>query len=527
MRIRTYIATASALLVLAASVLQSGAARAFDFDFEYSEIDQATGESHDVQCEAADIQDSLDRLKSGYLEQVVKNAPLQLLRMLPAYAAQIAACILQSSEVLGSSPPDAYQCALNVGGDMGNALETQYLNQLEANFNINCTARSQLTRSVKDARKIIAENGRDGGPAFVTDYQTFMAQSRNRGQKIALNQMANTDYCPWLQSPLQAMFNFSAANAVAPSNNQRDGSPTYMDTAACNAPAGYNPFDPKWQTAEGQAILMQPENNLWGAYLLAQENIEQQVADAEKQDEYEFVYTGGLGALHEKDTETGTGCRTYAADGSTCLEYGTITQPAAGVQAEVQAQRQAQYDWITNPRPEDITDPYAQLITSLLSATTDPIETEYRLSRSTQQIADDPSSTLVTPRPTAGGGGGGGSCAYASLQGCTCADDLSSAVQLIATTAVQNAVLAAIQQQTGYSVTADGNSVLAGQERVFLDAVCHAGTFTAGETCRLNGSSATEILMLAGGYDWVVSVLNGSTILKPGAVVAACLTGIL
>lgn len=322
-----------------------------DSILQETEFGLQTGDFEAV-CRGTAVTGAIDQLKSGYVQRVLSDLKNDLGKKLIEFAFRFGQCIATGGFV--SSPGGGFTgaapCATDVGGAMATEVKQQYLTKLENDFLANCTARVSLTSVMDTTAKVLAENGRDGGAAFVRDWRDLQAQSRYRGLQVARNQMANTNYCPWLRGYLAGYFNFNPGQGVALSGEREDGLDSYSRNAECSLPPGFDPLAPEWQTTEAVAALTLPTNSIWGSYMLAQENIQRQIAAEELADEREFVSTGGIGALRAINPETGTSCEIMAPDGTTCLKYSSITQPSGGLAADVQAARQAQYDWITNSR---------------------------------------------------------------------------------------------------------------------------------------------------------------------------------
>lgn len=492
--------------------------------FDLSDLAKKTIASQNPDpCLTSTVSDAISKFKGGYLKQVAANISQEISQLMTKFAAQLALCFGSNVSVFGTGVSGALSCAISTGGEDAQQAAQQFLQTAESNFLANCESRYALDETFSDARNIIASNGRDGGAVYVQDWRAFQAQNRYRGLQIARNEFANTSYCPWVSGDMQAYYNYDSANAVALVGDYQDGMDSYTQSAGCTLPSGFDPSDPNQQTGEAFAALVMPQNNIWGAYMLAQDEINNQVSAEEQAAQNEYANTGGIGALRAINPATGDSCAVMAADGSTCLQYTAIQQPAGGVQAGMQAQIQASYDWLNNARagdtsmgtPEEIE---AQIVSSLLSADQPLPQFQYKLDASSTQIAN-----FSTPTPVPGDGSPGDPLCTGGNASCTCLKN-DSAAQSIATQLVLQATLAAIQQHPEM-VSADGNTVLPGQNRLFLTAVCSVTVFQSG-MCHPSGTSDSEIIVNTGPLDDAVNIIApDGAIRKPGQVIRACTSG--
>lgn len=494
------------VVVLGCAVLTAQHVHAFglgDLNVQVSSADTSGNNS----CVGLNVQSAINRLTSGYAQQFIKEVLDEFKD--PIFDAQIALCIAANLHLFGTGS-GGLTCSYGLGSLAAAVAKITVLNKLKGDFLSNCTARNYLDTAMDDGRRILNENGRDGGPVWVQDWQQFQANSSYRGLQVARNQMANTYYCPWLQGTMQGYFNFDPNNAVNLTNEYENGFGSYTQSAQCSLPDGFDPTNPQYDTADALFALSMPQNNAWGSYLLAQGNVAKQVQDAQQADQNEFVYTGGLGALHQQTT-TGTGCAVMAPDGSTCLQYSRIIQSEGGVQAEVQAQRQASYDWLNNSRQANsvMGDVRTQIVSSLLDYTVPALGFQYGLDAGGQDIANNP-----TPLPTAVPA----ACFNIPAQ-CVCIAGDPSVIAL--GNAIGQSVQAATLQHPEL-VTADRSHVLPGSEALFLQVVCQTNLGTA-LGCTAAPGSLSQVMIPGGGSNIMITVIgSGNTVLAPAQVVDAC-----
>src|SRR5688572_24147051 len=190
--------TIGALILLAAAGLWVRASHAFEIEYTSEEYDLQSGE-YEEQCKSADLTAALDQLKDNYAQRFLSSMQDDITASIKEFAIQYATCLATNILAGGSGISGAKTCAADVGGAMASQMKQEYLSRLENDFLDDCGARTALNDVLDASQAILAQNGRDGGPAFVQDWQQLQADSQYRGLQVARNQMANTDYCPWLR----------------------------------------------------------------------------------------------------------------------------------------------------------------------------------------------------------------------------------------------------------------------------------------------------------------------------------------
>jgi hypothetical protein len=492
----------------------------FAHSFDFSDLSRKILTNENV-CKTKRIGDLIDNYASGFVKNAFSQAKNIISQSFTQLASELASCTAKSmlgsipgiggavSGAVGAATGSVGDCVRSVGGQIEGILTEQARAELERNILGSCEARDAWDAAFSDARQILAENGRDGGPAYVEDWRAFKAQNQYRGLQIARNEFANTNHCSWVSGYLQGFYNYDPAHAVALVGEYEDGRNSYTRDAECTLPEGFDPYDPAQQTGEALAALMMPQNNIWGAYLMAEEEINKQIAEEEEAAQNEYAYTGGVGALREINPATGDSCEVMASDGSTCLKYTKINQPAAGVQAEIQAERQANYDWLAIHGSDDTLtgtarELQAQITSSLLSAIQPLPKFEYKLGASSKKTAD-----------------------YGAVPTPVCQDLTGEPqAQLFAQTVILQSELAAAQQHPEL-LTADRNAVLPGQNEMFLLAICEVTIMQTG-ICRPSTTSDRDLVVTTElGAEVTVSVIApDGAIRKPGQVTRACPAGI-
>ncbi len=486
--------------------------------FTINEIQQY---SQDAQCTAQNIGNIVNQFKSVYNTDLRAKFKAEFVDAVQTYWPQLLECIIGSFTVQGTGVAGARDCPNQIGDKAQTALQDQYERKFEADLITDCMAQQDVRGATNAARRVLLENGRDGGAVFVRDWRAFQADNRYRGLQIARNEMANTRHCPWVSGQLQGFFSFNPANAVPPMSGNEDGQNSYIRDAECSLPDDFNPGAQKYQTTEAFAAMMLPQNNIWGSYLLAQEEISRQIADEEQATQNEFVYTGGLGAIRAINPATGNSCAVMAADGSTCLQYSNIENPSGGVAAGVQAQQQALWDLVTNPRTTDkvAADVQRNLVSAFMSMTQPLSRLQYRPGNGLGLGTPTP-----TPSPTniPGSGDPGDPICTGGIPSCNCAVNNPTA-QGLATGPVLTAARAVISAHPEM-MAPGGASLLQGMNIPFLQAVCADPIISGLGGCRPNNAGFGLVLSVSSMEFNVDVILSNNVVRQPGVVTVVCTT---
>lgn len=518
-RIRIFILIGSFALLI---VLIPNRADSFGFD----DIELNIGSSSDSQCNNVDIQGILDRLDSSFEDRMldeIRNSfsPKQLLPLI----SQIIQCYVSDLQILefgsGIGSPGNASCTRSIGGKIEAQISTQYKDRMRQEFLESCESQVNLDMINDDFNRIMNENGRDGGPMWVRNWDDFINQSQNRGVEIARNQMANTRYCPWLQGDMQAIFNFSPADAVDMVGEWVDTGGTSADANSCSLPDGFDIYNPAQQGSAVLAAVTLPQNNIYGSYLAGLGALNESVRKTSLADQFEFVYTGGLGAAREQNPQTGDSCLIRSPNGQ-CLSYSSIIKAGGAVQADVQAVSQTNLDEAAEAKAAT-TDVRSKMASFFLDMTQPPLSFEYGTSLGLRDAASRTPSP-VTPTPTPASGTIPTACQNLP-DDCACVvnDSSSQALASSVVLAAENSVIAAHPEM----LNPDGVSLIPGQNIPFLDAVCASSAIPA-NTCRARAGSETDIVINVGGMDFDINILTSTGFIRrPGQVIAACTAGVL
>lgn len=483
---------------------------ALDNDIEFTD--------ENGQCSSINLGNIIDQYSGDLEAQISARVEKAFTDAFAKYWKDLLLSVLGSLLGTGTGVSGAKPAIKDIGGAALEDAKLKYEREYRENIVTDCTTQSDIRAILNATRNVLSDNGRDGGAVYVRNWRSFQSDNRYRGLEIARNEMANTNHCLWLRGELQQSFGFNYANAVPQQRGNEDGRNSYVHNAQCGLADNFNPFAPINQTTGAIAALLgDPRNWNGGAYMLAQDEVNRQIGDEEQASENEFVHTGGFGALREINNATGNSCAVMSANG-TCLEYTTITNPAGGVLAEVNAERQALHDLITNPVLTDqvVNDVRENVVGTFMNINKPLAQLQYKRGGTSGSSTPRPS---IPPTDVPGSGAEDDPVCTGNVPSCKCATN-DNAAQGMASGPVLNATREAIREHPEM-VTPDGVSVLPGQNLPFLRAVCESDQLTALEHCRPNNAGLG--LVLSFGVDLNVDVILPSSVIRqPGQVTLVC-----
>jgi hypothetical protein len=243
--------------------------------------------------------------------------------------------------------------------------------------------------------------------------------------------------------------------------------------------------------------------------------------DAALADQYEYVYTGGMGPLRDINPQTGDSCLVRTPDGSACLQYSTITKSASDVASNVAALNQTELNLATNGGP--VTNDTVRRMTSLfMDRTSPPSNFQFSLNTGTGTLTTSTPTPPPTPTPTPSPGVTPDPACSGIPAACTCSANDSSA-QAFATGAVQDAERRAMNKHPEL-LTADKTGVAPGMNTNFLTAVCAE----LGSTCSPRAGSQNEVVVIASSVEFSVNIITSTGVVRlPGQTIAVCPAGSL
>lgn len=172
----------------------------------------------------------------------------------------------------------------------------------------------QMLNSLVDKVKTL---GRDGGPAFVRDWQAFKAEGQYRGEDKFRAILANTKVCDHLRQGADAGFNvnpkFKETKLTGVRTRVENLQPFTL-RARCTLPSGFDLAayrNSPSQNGGWEAFLrlLEPQNNDLGLGLMAAQELGLQRSSEETADENEATSGGGYTSAREACEELGGGAR--------------------------------------------------------------------------------------------------------------------------------------------------------------------------------------------------------------------------
>lgn len=212
-------------------------------------------------------------------------------------------------------------------------------------------ARSLLTQLSDRVIQKIQNGGREGGPAFVQDWRSFILGGQYRGEDIFRGILYEATFeaaggrgviCPQFKDDLGKIFNAAKVN-LRGVNKRVDSLQSYAVQAKCTLPSNIANFYEDFSQGGGwEAFLrtLEPQNTLSGAIALSEQELDKQRKVEEKADTQEAVSGSGYTGLR-------TGCE-GAGPNRKCAVLGKIVTPPDLLGRSAAKTIDAEFDWLTS-----------------------------------------------------------------------------------------------------------------------------------------------------------------------------------
>ena len=224
-----------------------------------------------------------------------------------------------------------------------------------------CIARQALTRMIGGILDIVRDQGRDGGPVYVQNWRDFTLQGQQRGENIwrgLLYIAANGDGSipPLLCSHIKesSVFNLLQPTPVSGLvqsglNRRVDSLQEYLIAARCDpiVENNYAVFAKDFSQGGGWDMwerMLQPQNNIFGAIGLANEELIKQRAIEERINIYEATAHGFTGKRGENASDS---CLSFDIVGR-CVVYKNIQTPGFTLAESTNKALGSELDWIVS-----------------------------------------------------------------------------------------------------------------------------------------------------------------------------------
>ncbi|HXV26663.1 MAG TPA: hypothetical protein VD862_01375 [Candidatus Paceibacterota bacterium] len=460
-------------------------------------------------CLSQDFLNTIDSAYRGWNNELA-NLANQALREAFTQIGSYAKCLIGGVLGLGSGTITGNRCTEELSSNLKQYYKKDLKKELVDDVKARAMARCLMDQASDQVRRVINENGREGGPAWVEDYNDLYGDAKTRGEAAARNNFANTKYCPWLQRDMEALFGFSPEQARPTDQNVDGGTEPYSQRAACSFPDGVT-SNQIAANPESTYLLALPQNNITGAYLLAQSHMREMVELQIKADETQVIANNGYFGVEEcvERNEQGT-----------CLRW-RVKTPGSQLNTAEQAAVQAEFDWISQSKEQNdlLADTTARITNRLIDSTLVSLETELEVDPSTFDTGtaqDPPPPPPVGVDPGDPGSAGGAGCGLPAAS-CTCWADATDpdfaqrqalAVQILGETLGKVA-----RQQAGVLTTPDAQRVISRDLWVpFIEAVCFE-LGSAFRNCRAYVPRADDVIIVplnGGTVDLFVDIIRGS-----------------
>lgn len=486
--------------------------------------------------------EAMNLFKSGYLRQIVTDTLAGMVSDFRDYFAQRLACYFENFTYNGWGPSGGKTCATALGGDVPTILKRNFMDQVEQRFIASCTANEMRTQIGDDIRRIIQENGPDGGAAYIKDWVNDVyvdpdQRAINRFNAI----LVNMDICEDFKEAVFGYFGVPQSYIDDPPpltglGLRVDGDTSFDQTAACKRPAGLTPENLDGDFLgnggfESLTILMEPQNHFTGFIHLAEAELTRQRSVAVAAAEARAIAGGGF---------TGTFAECAKDPNGKCLADGDGEQPPGGLRDANAAVVQSELAWIVNSKDSEdqlIGDVRLRVVSMILDMQAKALDYDVEIGSGTQGYADvgagtRPPAQLTQPpaqSPAPGTTDPNDALCTGGDPRCLCVRNAPYLGGLRGR--VGDATAAAVIQHpelvTPPGCTGNECSVVAGQEVLFLNAICETLIGDFALNCHPNAGSDDQIVVDAGDRNVSVDVIQSTGPLRiPGQTVAACEAGV-
>ena len=214
-----------------------------------------------------------------------------------------------------------------------------------------CVARQILDNITNNTATIIKTRGRDGGPAFVTNWTNFLTKAQYRGENIFRAELSTAQLCGYLSEGIKKSFgvNPNKKTSLAGQNTRTDSLQPFSLAAKCTMPADWTPQKYQQDFAgnggwNAFSRMLEPQNNAWGLMALSQNEIAKQRALQQSADTSQA--TAGRGYTGISGNGKADSCKIKGPTGE-CLVYKDLKTTGDYLANSTAAAIGAEYSWLT------------------------------------------------------------------------------------------------------------------------------------------------------------------------------------
>jgi len=278
-----------------------------------------------------------------------------------------------------------------------------------------CTARHILSGITGNSVSISRTYGRDGGPTWITNWNNFQTRSQYRGENIFRAMLSNAQTCDYFKNDLKKAYGIKDGGKVstAKQNTRTDSLQFFSTKIACTLPEDFSTEDylkdfggnGGWEAFNR---LLEPQNNMYGAMLLSNDELSKQRQLAQSSDVNQALANKGYTGI--SGTNKSDSCSVKWTDG-TCLIYKDIKTPGSYVAGSNEAALNAELEWITTAQDKNtIIANATEIILNRLKNLSNSVEgNSYVVDDANVYVpgTDDWGDAPPPPTPQPGGGGSG------------------------------------------------------------------------------------------------------------------------
>lgn len=295
----------------------------------------------------------------------------------------------------------------SIGGQSEVPVNEGALRKKEENLDVaaRCIARQLFDGSITGMLGIVRTGGRDGAAAYVKDWRNFQANAEYRGEDIFRAILSNTQLCNYMGQGIKNLFGVTSRRTIPPNTQTRIGNlDPYQLRASCTMPSNFSITNYQRDFAgnggwDAWSRMLEPQNNYYGALLMAQDEVAKQRNLESSADTNEAISGQGYTAKREACKTTGNVPR--------CTVLGTVLTPGSTLSDAVNTTFQSELNWLAN------SDELNEVIASLIERFVNRL-LNIEAPDSDQTYSADP-TIPPTPPPT------GGTCPAPTTSATLCA----------------------------------------------------------------------------------------------------------
>ena len=239
-------------------------------------------------------------------------------------------------------------------------------------FGVDLAARAIARAAFQNLSQGLVEQiqgkGRDGGPAFVTNWRNFQTDAQYRGEDIFRAMLASTKLCGYIDDEIKSVFNAKTKIPLSGINTRVGSLESFGSRVSCTLPQGFDlaNYQKDFKGNGGWQVfsrLSEPQNNYYGVLLESLSELGKQSAIEESADLNEALANDGYTSVR-KGRAPNDSCQGRGANAK-CVVLGNIVTPGKLLGETVANTIDQDLNWIAT------SDEISEVMIAVISATVD------------------------------------------------------------------------------------------------------------------------------------------------------------